>query len=222
MFFIEDLLQELAKETQLIQYRSRQVRVLIDTSWQQQFLDSIKMQLDSGRALTVKQAATGIRMIGSMIDLLVAKGMHKSEIRESLKNPRYHQIPVEPVDYPNQVRWIGSSQLVFRFRFNKDIINSIKELKTDSVVRQNPKWFSDYKIWCVSVDTINVSKVIAIISRYSFEFDDDVALFLTEVSNSKQTLSKALIDENIRLEIRNDPLMSMIFRSLMEIGLMDV
>ena len=178
----------------------------ITNFWDRKFISDVAYHTREGKALSTAQGTLALKLIMRYKKHLEIKGMIASELSSFLENPEYRKTPQISVASPREVRYIGDSRVVFRCRYNAMIVEDIKSLKNYSYFQSNgkPKFNGDYKVWIVFVDNSNVDKVMNIVRRHNFNFDDEVAEFFMEVVNSKGKTSEISVSEEITIYCRND------------------
>jgi hypothetical protein len=126
------------------------------------------------------------------------------------QSPQYRLPPHTSTSVPREVRWLGNSVLAFRSKYNPIVTEDIKKLRVDNPFNPTTVFFhKEDKLWLVEVHVRNFDRVMEVIRRHSFAFDDDVAEFLMEVSNSKDTTSSAeIVDNTIQVHARDDVFLS--------------
>ena len=65
------------------------------------------------------------------------------------------------------------------------------------------------KIWIVDVTSDNFERVMDLIRRYKFSFDDTVAQYFVEASNAKGQPSKIeVVDDKLVIDVKDDDLLN--------------
>jgi hypothetical protein len=183
----------------------------ITSNWDRCFISDVAYHTREGKALSTAQGKLALKLIDRYKKSLEIKGVVAVELEALLLNPIYKQEPHISVSAPREVRYAGDSKIVFRCRYNKPVVEDIKTLKNHSHIQHNshPKYNGTNKIWLVHVDLSNVNKVIDVIRRHRFNFDDELAEFLTEVVNAKGQKSEITIEDNqIIIQCKDDELLS--------------
>ena len=179
----------------------------ITNTWDRKFISDVAYHTREGKAISTAQGTLALKLIDRYKKHLEIKGISASELASFLENPEYRKTPQVSVSSPREVRYIGDSKIVFRCRYNAMVIEDIKSLKSHSYfqISGKPKFNGNHKVWVVSVDNSNVDKVMGIVRRHNFNFDDEVAEFFMEVINSKGKMSELSIDsDQILVHCRND------------------
>jgi hypothetical protein len=179
----------------------------ITNTWDRKFISDVAYHTREGKALSTAQGKLALKLIDRYKKHLEIKGMLASELLSFLENPEYRQTPHTSVASPREVRYIGDSKIIFRCKYNAPIVEEIKSLKSYNYFQMNskPQFNSNHKVWIVIVDNSNVNKVMDIIRRYNFNFDDEITEFFMEVINSKNQKSEVeIIDDQILIRCRDD------------------
>ena|ERR1700691_5890270 len=189
-----------------------------EPEWCTGFITSVSHNIKKGLPLTENQGELSVRIIQRYIKILINAGLNSSKILNLISNPTY-SLPLKIVlNYPREVRWIGESQLAFRFKFNYNIKENIKLLKFNHPFYGSFPIFDPHsKIWVAWVNFKNVERIIELISTNNFNFDNDTAEFLTEVYNSKSKIDFVnIVDNKIRVTTWSDPIINSILRYITE------
>lgn len=172
-----------------------------------QLVFQIRRQRSPG--LTSSQASVVLKLLQRHKGL-IDKSYHET-LNKLISAPAY-RIPVtETAEIKREVRWIGGSKLLFRFKYNAGIAEDFKngpikfELKIFSGVNYN----QDFKVWGLCVDNLNYDIIMKLIQKHAFEFDDDVLEFFMNINNNVGKQSQvSLTPDHIAVEINNDILAS--------------
>lgn len=164
--------------------------------WEKDMMASISAKLISkpNSALTTRQVETVVKIFNRHTECFDFDYAELSLI----KNPTYRFTPIASQTIINEVRAIGESNLVFRFKFNIDIITTFKKMMNKaSLVKYN----KTHRLWIASVVPANVDEISDIIGLYGFNFDDDV---LEILSLATQTKKASCSLENNELSVKNN------------------
>lgn len=164
--------------------------------WEKDMMASISAKLISkpNSALTTRQVETVVKIFNRHTECFDFDYAELSLI----KNPTYRFTPIASQTIINEVRAIGESNLVFRFKFNIDIITTFKKMMNKaSLVKYNKM----HRLWIASVVPANVDEISDIIGLYGFNFDDDV---LEILSLATQTKKASCSLENNELSVKNN------------------
>ena len=179
----------------------------ITNPWDRRFISDVAGHVLNQQSISTAQSQIVIKLIDRYEPHLVAKGVDQSAIRFLISSPVFRQSPYQSTAMPREVRWAGDSKLVFRFKYNASIVEDIKRLKNNEGLSQHtyPLFNREFKVWIVEVTSVNLDKIMDIIKRHNFGFDDVVAEFLMNSVNARGQKSQAfLIDETIEITVRDD------------------
>ena len=133
------------------------------------------------------------------------------EVIAICQNPTYRQHPYQSIEIPREVRYIGNRKLAFKCKFAPQIIDRIKALK-DSMGNTDtpyPHFHKSSKLWIVEVTENNIEKVMFLIKKFNFKFDDDVVQFLSDCSNANELQSTAVVDDDtIHVVVQHNSLLA--------------
>jgi hypothetical protein len=183
----------------------------ITSNWDRCFISDVAYHVREGKPLSTAQGKLALKLIDRYKKHLEIKGTAVADLESLLLNPAYKQEPHISVASPREVRYMGNSKLLFRCKYNKPVVEDIKTLKNYSQFQQGsqPKFNGKYKVWVVLVDLSNVNKVMDVIRRHRFNFDNEVTEFLMEVVNAKGQKSEISIEDNqIIIRCRDDEIFS--------------
>lgn len=179
----------------------------INNTWDQRFVNDVWTHCENGQAISTSQSEIVIKLIQRYRDHLIEFGIIAPSIDQLLITPHYKRTPYQSSHLPREVRWAGKNKLVFRCKYNSGVIEDIKKLKGGNsfLPHPTPVWVKEHKLWIVDVDSKNWERVMDVIKRHRFHFDDTVANYFLEVSNSLNQLSRAETkDDHIEVTARND------------------
>lgn len=179
----------------------------ITNSWDRRFISDVSQHVANGSAISTSQSTIVLKLIERYQDHLIADGIAGSAIDQLLVIPQYKKAPYQSVELPREVRYAGDNKLVFRCKYNQAVVDAIKALKSDKLFNSYnyPTFNREHKLWLVDVNGQNYDKVMEVIKRHKFAFDDDVANYFLEIENSKGQPSSIVTDgETIQINVRND------------------
>lgn len=179
----------------------------ISNSWDSRFVNDVWQHCRNGQAISTSQSEVLIKLIQRYRDHLIEYGIIAPSLDQLLITPTYKRTPYQSSHLPREVRYAGKNKLVFRCKYNSGVIEDIKKLKGTNhfLDRPNPSWLKEHKLWIVDVNSGNWERVMNVIQRHRFDFDDTVAQYFMEVSNSLNTRSGAEThDDHIVVTARND------------------
>lgn len=183
----------------------------ITNTWDKRFILDVAQHVDNGFAISTAQSSIILKLIQRYRDHLIADGVLEAAVDQLLAFPQYAKPPYQSVDLPREVRWAGDNKLVFRCKYNQGVVEDIKRLKgTNHFLSLNyPVYVREHKLWVVDVNSGNHEKVMDVIKRHKFAFDDTVAQFFLDIENSKGKRSEISVQgDNIMVTVRNDDLLN--------------
>ena len=179
----------------------------ITNSFDRRFIGDVTTHTRAGKAISTAQGQVGLKLIQRYQDILSDMGYQSIQISQLSTTPVYRAAPYQSTVLPREVRWAGNNVLVFRCKYNDAVIQDIKRLKSTNLFEhQNyPLFLRDAKLWLVNVNSGNWERVMDVIKRHRFHFDDTVAEYFTEVANSVGQRSQiASTDTEITITARDD------------------
>lgn len=181
--------------------------------WDQKFVMDITGRTREGYPLSVKQAEVAVKILNKHTNFLAKQTrLSPEEIEYFLSNPKYRRELFQSRELKKQVRYIGNRKLAFRCKFNPTFRDKVKALKTENGEETCAHFHRPSKLWIVEVNKSNIDDVMDIISSFKFNFDDDVAQFLTDCKNAEEKSNKIEdTGESIRLTFNNDNTMASYF-----------
>lgn len=187
----------------------------ISNAWDRRFVSEVAYHTrDNVRALSTGQVGVLHKLVDRYRVHLELAGMNYLDIENVLSSKVCRVPPTPSSTVKREVRWAGDSNLIFRFKFNPDIKEALKALKTSDCFGTHKTWYApEHKLWVVPVSVSNYPRIIEIISEYGFGFDDDVAQLLAGISNSRLAKSEAtVVGDEIRVEVKDDAFMARVMR----------
>lgn len=183
----------------------------ITNTWDRRFIGDVAEHVANGAAISTAQSAIVLKLIERYRILITDRGHLDSEIAQLLLFPQYSKPPYQSDVLPREVRWAGDNKLVFRCKYNQGVIEDIKRLKGTNyfLPRGFPLWHKDTKLWVIDVNSGNHEKVMDVIKRHKFAFDDAVAQFFLDIENGKGQRSDIEVNgDTIEITVRNDDLLN--------------
>lgn len=194
----------------------------ITNTWDRRFISDVSFHTRSGKPISTAQGTLALKLIQRYRNELTHSTFADYQLEALLNTPHYRHTPHESTNFSREVRWIGDSKLAFRCKYNPSVGDDIKKLRTSGIHMVNsnirgtgPKFVKDHKLWVVTVDTQNIERVMELIRRHCFKFDDAVAEFLTEVSNARANNSSAQVTATgIHISVRDDEFLNAVLNDL--------
>jgi hypothetical protein len=186
-----------------------QVTYEIKDNWDRQFIFDVVRRTYEGNAISTSQGEIVLRLVSRYKPHLHAVGLQIGDLDSVIQTPKYRKPPYQSAPLPREVRWAGDNKLVFRCKYNQNIVNDLKKCKGNNPFEErNPVFDHDNKLWIVDVNSGNWKSVMDVIKRYKFDFDDEVAQFFMEVSNAENQLSEAKVEDGrILVTVKDDSLL---------------
>lgn len=187
--------------------------------WNVSFITSVANHIFNGRALTINQGKTIVKLAANHIAKIAAHRVtDSSAVKYAIASPSYRHPPVESANIKREVRYLGGNKLAFRFKMDPTVIAELKGLKSSSLSNDR-SWFNQgLRVWVVSVSNANLDKLFSIIKNNKFEFDEDVLQYMLKCSNSKGKMPSFVYDDqsgNIIVEIVDNPILEDIVSMVM-------
>ncbi len=179
----------------------------ISNTWDRRFVEDVAAHAANGQAISTAQGDLAVKLIQRYRDHLIVVGIAPQSIDLLIAQPNYARVPYQSTNLPREVRYGGDNKLVFRCKYNSGVIDDIKKLKGTNHFQAipYPTFNRDHKLWIVDVNSGNWEKVMDVIKRHRFHFDDTVADYFLEVANSFSLKSDAVVDgDTITVKVRND------------------
>lgn len=188
----------------IIKYAESEILV----GWEKEMLASISARIISkpNSALTTRQVDTVVKIFSRHSESI---GFDYTEL-SLIKNPKCKLTPIVSQNIINEVRALGVSNLVFRFKFNTDIIAKFKKMMA---VFPGVYYNKPYKLWIVSVTPATVDEISDIIGLYGFNFDDDVLEILSLAAQANKP-SISVEDNDIVVKNNNTLLKILLSRNI--------
>jgi hypothetical protein len=188
------------------------VRAGVETrDWNVSFISSVAQHVHAGRALTINQGKTVVKLASNHIaKIATARGLDASAVKHAIAFPSYRTPPVESANIKREVRYLGGNKLAFRFKMDPTVVAELKGLKSALLSKDRSVFNQELRIWVVSVSNANLEKLFAIIKSNKFEFDDDVLQYMLTCSNSKGKSPTFKYDDktgNIVVDVVDNPIL---------------
>lgn len=184
--------------------------------WDQNFLENVVKYTKKGGTLSTKQAQTAIKLLTKYKHLFddIDKCIHSSSIVESVcKSPNYRIEPYQTRIIKPEVRHVVDDILCFRFKYDDNIISSIKRLvpckifikdySLQTILTKYP--YCEKGLWFVKITCDNVEDVTKCIMEYEFHYTDEVLKVIADAMNAKVLPSTAIIEnDKIKMQANNN------------------
>ena len=187
----------------------------ISNDWDRRFISEVAWRSRNVQfALTTGQVSVVTKLIDRYRVQLELTGEQDHEISTCLGAVHCRLEPLASSTVKREVRWVGDGRLAFRFKFNPHIKDELKAFKTGDLLGTHKTTYEPrHKLWIVPVSVANYEAVVSVISKFGFDFDDDVAEFLTGVSNSRLMKSNiTLCGDEIIAEVKDDALLNSLLK----------
>jgi len=189
----------------------------ITESWDRNFISSVYQHITNKSPISTAQAKILLKLINKYSNLLILKGCNGSEILSSISHPTYLQPPYESKNFRRSVRWGGNSCLVFRSKHNPEMTEDIKKLGMMRIFDEKAKFNREFKLWIVPIHSGNYEKAMNFIGRYNFHFDDQVAGFLANISNSIGQKSEVEVSDFITIQVKDDEFFNLWLQDVLDL-----
>ena len=212
MMYVEDILRGLGH---LVTSEA------IKDPWSRSFISNVIIHVGNSKPLSTNQSAMVLKIAAKqVIPLTQVMKFSAVEIRAGIDKPSHLRTPFESSDVKREVRYIGINKIAFRFKMDTIAQRDVKNLGVHNGVAQSkPEFHPKYKIWIVQVDNTNLAKIRDVISRHKFEFDDNLAEYLTRCENSQSVPSAFVVDvadDVIYANICNNPVLAYAVQHIMK------
>ena len=194
---------------------------IITDRWTSSFISNVIIHVGNSKPLSTNQSAMVLKIAAKyVIPLTQVMKFSAVEIRNGINNPNHLRTPFESSDVKREVRYIGINKIAFRFKMDAVAQRDIRNLGINNgVVQSKPEFHLKYKIWIVQVDNTNLARIHDVITRHKFEFDDNLAEYLTRCENSQSVPSAFVADEEdgvIYANICNNPVLAYAVQHIMK------
>lgn len=219
MITIEDLFEELESIATGHGYQNYHSGNIIASPADRRFISELCQRTKSGGCFSTKQAMIAQKIIRKYAHLFDDAKLNTKQhltlsaddILAICDSPIFRNVPYQSSDIPREVRHLGKRKLGFKCKFAPQIIDRIKALKDPIADPKTPwpKFNKKHKIWVVEVTENNLDKIMSIIKKFNFQFDDEVVQFLTNCENAKSNISSGtLTTDHIQITIQHNLLLS--------------
>jgi len=218
MMTVEELIEKLDELLWSPPYENNQ-RLEIKATWDRRFISDVSNYTREGKCLSTSQSHLALKLIKRYKHHLVLSGYLDISIDSILNNPTHRLPPYVTSQINREVRYLGDNKLVFRFKYNPPIIESIRNLRDTNIYTSTtyPDFNKNLKVWTIEVTPNNYDNIITLISSHKFNFDDDVAIYFMNFENSKSKKSSAkIINDKIVVECNNEGLFSEVLNNMLK------
>jgi hypothetical protein len=157
-------------------------------TWDYSFIRDINNIIVQNKSLSSAQTEVCLKIIKKYQFFLVKNGLREKDIKHLLEFPSYKLPPYESQKKPRVVRWIGDNHLIFKCSYNRIVVDAIKQLTVNNnfIGNQHPRFNRKYTFWLVRVNESNIDKVMEVIKRHCFDFDNSVEQYLLHCKNAQE------------------------------------
>lgn len=205
MLTIEDIVEELADQ---IAFERRSVPVELSSGFYPRFLTSVANRTRKGYPLSSRQAKTAIKAAKLSRDHMVE--IYGSAYDTLLNNPKYRKETYKSVRVAREVRWLGYGKIGLRSNYIPEIRDEVRWL----IPYENwppPVYDITTKMWIVDVTKNTYHRILEIVAKYDFEYDEDFLLGMAEAKDSIGKKTAIVYDEETNsfvIQAFDDPFMS--------------
>lgn len=184
-----------------------------EDEWAERFITNVNNHVTLGRPLSSEQSKIVLKLVRRVRDFLIEHGESPTRIDDLLARPVHRQAVYQSSVMPKEVRYLGDNKLGFRFKYNDIIIGDIKALvpREPTYVHDRPWFHRDYNIWVVSVTRDSIDRIMNLIQKHRFDFDEGVIEYLALADNSKGLWSAFAYDPEIEViaaQVNNNELVA--------------
>jgi hypothetical protein len=195
----------------------------ISNTWDRRFISDVCFHSRQSKPITTAQGELAMKIITRYRDHLIASGLLETEVDTLILVPSYRIAPHMSTVVPREVRWLGDSKLAFRCKYNAMIIEEIKKLKGINHFEDGfPTFNREWKLWVVDINSANWERAMELIRRHRFAFDSSVEMFFLECANATTPSTADVVGDQIKIEVRNDDLLSCWMNNLIDLERTDV
>ena len=141
-------------------------------------LESMAMTTLDNKPLTVRQGDLACKIIVKYERQLASKGIDVAPVT----HPTW-RISLREMDYSRKLL-MKDNQLVLKFPFDTELINSIKEFQKES--QGSTKFDRESKVWTVGLTEYNVSWIYTWATQQQFEIDHEVVALMNLITAVEQ------------------------------------
>lgn len=191
----------------------------IKDGWHRNFIVNVQEHVTNRSPLSTNQSNVIIKAARThMVALVKALNSTAATVDHALQHPTYKTAPYQSKSVVREVRYLGVDKLAFRFKRDPTIIEEIKGLRSaNDIMSTGAKWNNQYALWIVTVTTGTLDKIMGIIQRHKFSFDDPVLEYITLCHNSKKAAStfELVPDSDIIVaNVVNNPLLETVLEGM--------
>lgn len=164
-------------------------------------LSSFASRIANGSALTEKQAALAIRILGTYNTQLSA--IIKQDITPFLLSPTYSKplrAPMESVD-------IVDNNILLKFPYNEDMLAKIREYKSN-ILSNNIVWDGDNNQWVLPLNESNIQFISSLCNPQIFKYNEEfskLASQCVEITQHIENYAPMLVSDGGVFKIINAP-----------------
>lgn len=134
MVYIEDIITAMSKSEYIWNDTDAGGGILRISKHYFQFFVDMEKKVSRGKSLSTNQCKLAIRRIQQNLEFAKAAcSIDRSDLKNLLKNPVYRIPPVESVEWAKEVRWVGFNKIALKYKFNKELNESIYKLADQTV-----------------------------------------------------------------------------------------
>ncbi|NJO64306.1 MAG: hypothetical protein HC836_40905 [Richelia sp. RM2_1_2] len=216
-YTIEDLLEELEEinhyQVRAISFGSvKYVNSVVTSPADRKFISDLCQRTKTGGNFSTKQAEIAKKIIRKYASAFSQKResnyapqktyimLTELEVHAVCDRSLFRIEPYISSNVPRIVRYLGHRKLGFQSKYSPQVIEKIKSLGdpiNPSKKSGFPYFNKKHKIWVVEVTENNLEKVMKVIKKFNFEFDEDTVQFLTDCTNSTTMQSTAEVKDNM-------------------------
>lgn len=162
-------------------------------------LESMAMTTLDNKPLTVRQGDLACKIIVKYERQLASKGIDVAPVT----HPTW-RISLREMDYSRKLL-MKDNQLVLKFPFDTELINSIKEFQKES--QGSTKFDRESKVWTVGLTEYNVSWIYTWATQQQFEIDHEVVALMNLITAVEQQEYRIelYVESPTQLNITNAP-----------------
>ncbi len=173
------------------------------------FVNDMANHYWSGHTFTTKQIQVCIKILRKHERWFVPDLMTSEEYHKILDEQICSKVPLESLDYPTEIRYLGKNILALRCKFSPQIQKAVKRLdKHPGLPRERTFFQKESKLWIIHVTSENFDLVMKFIKDFKVSFDEPTVAFLAQCSDYKVLRSAAQVHEgDVNIIVRDDPLL---------------
>jgi hypothetical protein len=208
MLYVEDVFERIT--CRLLSNDAKGFDNLANDQWRCRFIESVWNQIEGGRGLSTSQAKIVLDIIKNLETYLVEYGdATQADLNNMFKWPRYRKEPYQSIILPKEVRHIGSNLLVFRFKYNSEILKDIKNIVRKST-HMSPMFNQRFKVWIIPVFRSTMRDVRQLIREHRFSSDAATDRWLNMAKESYDKPSTVQIQDDVCVaKVHDNPIMAL-------------